>query len=45
MLIITIAFHHIEASNSNSLPNNKKYGEKDEKEVCQQNVYPIPKPW
>jgi hypothetical protein len=34
MLIIAIAFCQIEANNSNSWPNNKKYGEKDEKEAC-----------
>jgi hypothetical protein len=41
MLITTIASHQIEASNSSSQPNNKKYGEKNEKEACQFNLYPI----
>jgi hypothetical protein len=45
MLIITIKSHHIKASNLSSLPNNKKYGEKNEREVCRQNLYPIAKPW
>jgi hypothetical protein len=34
MLIITIAFHRIEAGNLASRPNNKKYGEKNERETC-----------
>jgi hypothetical protein len=41
MLITTIAFHHIEVNNPNSLLNNKKHGEKNEREIYQQNVYPI----
>jgi len=31
MLIITTTSYQIEAGNSNSQPNNKKYGEKNEK--------------
>jgi hypothetical protein len=34
MLITTIAFCQIEASKSVSWPNNKKYGEKDEKKLA-----------
>jgi hypothetical protein len=41
MLIIAIDFHRIEASNSSSWPNNKNYGEKDERKVYQLNLYPI----
>jgi hypothetical protein len=41
MLIITIVSCQIKAGNSKSQPNNKKYGEKDEKKVCQLNLYPI----
>jgi hypothetical protein len=41
MLIITIASHRIEVGSSGSWPNNKKYGEKDERGACQQNLYPI----
>jgi hypothetical protein len=41
MLITTITFHLIEAGNLVSRPNNKKYGEKDERETCQLNLYPI----
>ncbi len=41
MLIIVIAFCQIEASNSSSWPNNKRYGEKDEREACQLNLYTI----
>jgi hypothetical protein len=41
MLIIVVASCQIEANKSSSWPNNKKYGEKDEKEVCQLNLYPI----
>jgi hypothetical protein len=40
MLIIAITSRQIEASNSNSWPNNKKYGEKDEKKKLP--VEPIP---
>jgi hypothetical protein len=41
MLIITITSHQIEVGNLGSRLNNKKYGEKDEKEACQLNLYPI----
>jgi hypothetical protein len=41
MLIITIASRRIEAGNLGSRPNNKKYGEKYEKEAYQLNLYPI----
>jgi hypothetical protein len=41
MLIIAITFHRIEANNLGSQPNNKKYGEKDEREACRLNIYPI----
>ncbi len=41
MLIIAIASHQIEANNLGSQPNNKKQCEKDEREVCQLNLYPI----
>jgi hypothetical protein len=41
MLIIAIASHQIEAGNLGSQSNNKKYGEKDERETCQPNLYPI----
>jgi len=41
MLITTIASHGIEANNLGSWLNNKKYDEKDEKEACQLNLYPI----
>jgi len=34
MLIIAITSHQIEASNLGSWANNKKYGEKDERETC-----------
>jgi hypothetical protein len=34
MLIIIITSHQIEANISRSWPNNKRYGEKDEREVC-----------
>jgi hypothetical protein len=34
MLITTIAFDQIKASNLVSQPNKKKYGEKDERETC-----------
>jgi hypothetical protein len=34
MLITTIASCRIAAGNSGSRPNNKKYGEKEEKEIC-----------
>ncbi len=40
-LITTIAFHRIEVGNSILWPNNKKYGEKDEKKTCWLNLYPI----
>jgi hypothetical protein len=41
MLIIAIASCQIKASNSSSWPNNKKYGEKDERKAYQLNLYPI----
>jgi hypothetical protein len=41
MLITNIASYWIEAGNLSSWPNNKKYGEKDEREACQLNLYPI----
>jgi hypothetical protein len=41
MLIITIASYQIEIGNSNSQPNNKKYGEKNERKTSQLNLYPI----
>jgi hypothetical protein len=41
ILITTIASHHIEVSNLGSWPNNNKYGEKDEREACWLNLYPI----
>jgi hypothetical protein len=34
MLITIIASRRIEAGNLGSWPNNKKYGENDEKEAC-----------
>jgi hypothetical protein len=34
MLTTTMTFHRIEVSNLGSQPNNKKYGEKDEREAC-----------
>jgi hypothetical protein len=40
-MITTIASCQIEANNFVSWPNNKKYGEKDEKKVCQFNLYPL----
>jgi len=40
MLITVIAFHHIEVGNLGSWLNNK-YGEKDEREACRLNLYPI----
>jgi hypothetical protein len=41
MLITTIISHRIEVGNLGSWPNNKKYGEKNEREACQLNLYPI----
>jgi hypothetical protein len=41
MLITSIISCRIEASNLGSRPNNNKYGEKDESEACQLNLYPI----
>ncbi len=41
MLIIAIASCRIKASNSGSWPSNNKYGEKDEREDFQLNLYPI----
>ncbi len=41
MLITIITTRRIEANNWGSWPKNKKYGEKDEREVCQLNLYPI----
>jgi hypothetical protein len=41
MLIIAIISRRIEANNLGSPPNNNKYGEKDEIETCQLNLYPI----
>jgi hypothetical protein len=40
-LITTSASCQINANNSNSWPNNKKYGEKDERKACWLNLYPI----
>jgi hypothetical protein len=40
-LITTITSHQIEVGNLGSWENNKKYGEKDEKEACQLNLQPI----
>jgi hypothetical protein len=34
MLIMAIASCHIKVSKLGSRPNNKKYGEKDEREAC-----------
>jgi hypothetical protein len=44
MLIITVTSYQIEAGNSNSQPNNKKYGEKNERKASQLNLYPIVNP-
>jgi hypothetical protein len=41
MLITTITSCRIEVGNLDSRLNNKKCGEKDEKEACQLNLYPI----
>ncbi len=41
MLITTIASCQIEVGNLGSQPNNKKYGEKDERKACRLNLYPI----
>jgi hypothetical protein len=41
MLITTITFRQIEVGNSSSQPNNKRYGEKDERKAYQLNLYPI----
>jgi hypothetical protein len=40
-LITIIASCQIVAGNSVSWPNNKKWGEKDEKKSCRLNPYPI----
>jgi hypothetical protein len=41
MSISTITSHQIEVGNLDSRPNNKKYGEKNEREACQLNLHPI----
>jgi hypothetical protein len=41
MLITTITSCRIKVGNLGSQLNNKKYGEKDEREACQHNLYPI----
>jgi len=45
MLITTIASCRIEVGNLGSQPNNKEYGEKDERKACRLNLYPIVYPW
>jgi hypothetical protein len=42
-LIIVIAYHQMKVGNSSPWPNNKKYGEKNERKACLLNLYPITK--
>jgi hypothetical protein len=38
---MAITYYHTEIGSPNSQPNNKKYNEKDVKEACWLNLYPI----